>query len=83
MDTIETIKRINNFLDAPISTIGSWLGEKVCGSIVSIVDNSYWVLLAFSMCSLFLYVAGQKGAKKYTTSPPLIYLLLQLFKMSL
>lgn len=82
-ETINTINTMKDFLDSPLSTVGTWLGEKVSGSIITLVDGSYWILLGVSMSALFLYVAGQKGARKYTTSPPLIYFLLQLLKISL
>ena len=82
-ETIDTFNTLKDFLDSPLSTVGSWLGDKVVNSIGVVIDGSYWVLLAVSMCGLFLYVGGVKKASKYTTSPALVYLLLQLLKLSL
>lgn len=83
METINTFNTIKDFFESPLSTVGSWIGDKVSVSIIGLIDGSYWLLLAVSMSALFLYVAGQKGAKKYTTCPPLVYFLLQLLKVSL
>lgn len=83
METINTFNTIKDFIDSPFSAINSWIGEKISTSIISLIDGSYWIFLGISMSALFLYVAGQKGAKKYTTTPPLIYFLLQLLKISL
>lgn len=82
-ETIETINTVKDFLDSPLSSVGTWVGEKISGSIIALIDGSYWILLGVSMSALFLYVAGQKGARKYTTCGPLVYLLLQLLKISL
>lgn len=82
---------MNKFLKyifgAPLEAAGELVTEKVgesfATSCVSLIDSSYWLFLGLSMAALFLYVAGEKWAKKYATCPPLLYFLLQLVKISL
>lgn len=83
METINTFNSIKDFIESPLSTVSSWLGDKITISAVGLIDCSYWILLPISMATLFMYVAGQKGARKYTTCTPIIYFLLQLLKISL
>ena len=68
----------------PFGKIGDWIVDKTAKGIesiiVSVANNSYWVLLSIAMIALFLCVAGQKQFKKYISLPALVYFILQCLK---
>ena len=83
METVKTINSIKNFFEAPLSSIGAWLAEKLIGAVITITNVSYWWLLAVAMAALFFYVAGQKKFRKYVGLSPLVYIFLQIIKVAL
>lgn len=80
-------KFLQNIFGSPLEAAGEWatqkVGETLTSSCIYLIDSSYWLFLGVSMAALFLYVAGEKWAKKYATCPALFYFLLQLVKISL
>lgn len=80
---MEALKSIKDFINSPFSSITEWLSDKFINSITFLIDSSHWVLLGVGMVALFLYIAGYKDSRKYTTLSAVTYLLLKILKLAL
>ena len=83
MEVVKNINSIKSFFEAPISSMGTWLMDRLTSIVITIANVSYWWLLGAAMVGLFFYVAGHKKFSKYLSLPALIYLVLQILKAAL
>jgi hypothetical protein len=52
-------------------------------SLLSIIDNSYWITLPIAIICLILYIAGMKKAGKYVSVSFVVYFILQCLKVAI